>query len=148
MLSLDEGDRDRPYDDKTQLRVRAPVGNITIGRGRNLDAKPLSRAAIEFLFDEDLNDALQIAVDFVGIGCWERLTENRQLALLNLAFNIGNRLRTFQKMLAAIKAEDYPIAGLELRRSLWALQVDPKERPGIGRDDRVINLLEKDRYDY
>lgn len=148
MLSRDERDTPYPYDDATAQRVKAPKGNVTIGRGRNLDAKPLSRAAIEFLFDEDLNDALVVAIPAVGREVWEYLSENRQLALINLAFNLGGRLFGFKEMLAAIRAGDFARAGAELRDSKWATQVDPHDRKNLGRDDRVINLLEKDQYDY
>ena len=149
MLSLDEGIRDQPYDDATGVPLIAPFGLITIGIGRNLDANPLEQRVIRLIFRIDLRVARKDAVAVVGLETWNRLSENRKLGLVNLAFNMGRtRLSGFKKMIAAIKAQDFVEAGKELRDSLWASQVDRNGRAGEGRDDRVISLIEKDRYDY
>jgi len=149
MLTRDEGVQRMPYDDATGVPVRAPKGFLTIGVGHNLDSKPLSNAVIYQILSEDVAVATATAKDVVGIEVWDGLTENRKLALINLAFSMKPQsLRSFKKMLSAIRRSDWPAAGQELRESLWAKQVDPKCQPNQGRDDRVINLLEKDQYDY
>lgn len=149
MLNRDEGCFRVCYDDATGLPIHAPVGNISIGIGHNLAAKPLPNTIIFELLKLDVADAISDAKSALGVEVYEKLTENRKLAIINLAFNMGViRLRSFVKMIAAIKADDYELAAKELRSSMWATQVDPKCRPNEGRDDRVITLLEKDRYDY
>lgn len=149
MLTRDEGLQRVPYDDFTGNPVRAPKGNLTIGVGHNLDSKPLSNAVILLLLSEDVDGAIATAIDVVGTEVWNKLSENRKLALINLAFNMKPQsLRSFKHMLYAIRKEDWVSAGRELRESLWARQVDPKQQPNQGRDDRVVNLLEKDQYDY
>jgi len=149
MLSIDEGIRYMPYDDATGLFLVAPVGLITIGIGRNLEANPLEEKVVRLIFRLDLRIAKKDAVAVIGIVSWEGLSENRKLGLVNLAFNLGRtRLSGFKKMISAIKAQDFVTAGKELRDSRWAGQVDRHSRAGEGRDDRVIALIEKDRYDY
>lgn len=149
MFTRDEGAQRNPYDDATGTRIKAPKGNVTIGVGRNLDAKPLSNAIMFSLLEEDLEQAIDIARDVVGAGVWNNLTDNRKLALVNLAFSLGSAgLRTFKKMLLAVQKSDWAAAGAELRTSLWAHQVDKPQVPNQGRDDRVVHLLEDDHYDY
>ena len=149
MLSRDEGIKGYPYDDVTGLPVRAPRGNLTIGVGHNLDSKPLSDRVLFFILSEDADAAMDTAIDVVGVEVWDRLSENRKLALINLAFNMKPQsLRSFRDMLEAIRIGNWAVAGAELRESLWARQVDPKHIINQGRDDRVIKLLEKDEYDY
>ena len=149
MLALDEGIERRPYDDSTGKAVKAPVGNLTIGVGRNLDAKPLSNSIILAILKEDVNDAIQDVKAIIGERVWELLSDNRKMALINLAFSLGERgLRKFQRMLTAIIENDFKKAGDELQQSLWAKQVDRRNSPLEGRDYRVIRLLRDDIYEY
>ncbi len=83
ILTKDEGRRSRVYDDldgrdyfeKVHDFVLAaddaglepiPLGNPTIGVGRDLDSRPLSDAAIDFLLTEDLEENLPIARRWMG----------------------------------------------------------------------------------
>lgn len=142
MLKFDEGCRNLPYDDATSLSLSAPVGKMTIGIGRNLNAKPLSNNAIYYLFLEDLSDAICDARMVLGYDAFERLSFPRKAALINLAFNMGaTRLATFKRMLKAIREENWERAAVELLDSKWASQVDPKKRKEQGRDYRVYKLL-------
>lgn len=149
MLSRDEGSRNYPYDDATGYPVKAPLGNLTVGIGHNLDSKPLSDTVIYCILSEDIDIATNTAIDIIGHETWDKLSENRKLALINLAFNMRPQsLRSFKHMLEAIRSDDWETAGKELRDSLWSRQVDPRQHLNQGRDDRVIKLLEKDEYDY
>lgn len=149
MLTRDEGVVRTPYDDATGLPIKAPKGNVTIGVGHNLDAKPLSNGAILAILTDDVEEATLVAQDIVGLAVWAKLSLNRRLALINLAFSLGpSGLRSFKKMLAAVAGSDWSKAGSELRNSLWARQVDTAQVPNQGRDDRVVRLLEDDEYEY
>lgn len=149
MLARDEGVRYKPYDDKTRKDIKAPIGSVTLGIGRNLDAKPLSNALVLAILREDVADAIADAKSVIGESLFESLSANRKLALINLAFNLGrSRLAGFTRMIRAIKSGQWTVAGQELRDSQWWYDVDPKQQPGEGRDDRVYNLLVRDRYDY
>jgi lysozyme len=100
-LIRDEGDKPFPYVDFK--------GNITIGIGRNLTAKGLSAAETRFLFDNDIT-SLVVALN-LSIPWWTSLSDARQRALANMAFNLGPAgLLTFRKMLAAIQARDWKTA--------------------------------------
>lgn len=149
MLTVDEGNTAHAIDDANGKPVKAPKGKLTIGIGHNLEAKPLSAAVRRMIFEEDLDDAVREAVNVVGENFFNSLTTNRRLALVNLAFNLGETgLAKFKNMIGALKVHDYLMAGAHLRDSLWADQVDPNRRPNQGRDDRVIRLITEDYYDY
>lgn len=149
MLTRDEGAIRNPYDDATGRMLKAPKGNVTIGVGHNLDQKPLSNNVMLAMLQEDVAEASTIAQDIVGLEVWAKLSVNRKLALINLAFSLGSAgLRNFKKMLAAVRRFDFSQAGLELTDSLWAHQVDREQVPNQGRDDRVKRLLMEDEYDY
>ena len=148
MLKRDEGVSSTPYDDATGNPVLAPTGNVTIGIGRHIFANPLTEDEMLYLLKNDIKAARKVCAEYVGQQKFSSLTSHRRLALTCLAFNLGNRLKTFKKMLAAIESDDWQTAAKELRDSLWAKQVDPKGRVNEGRDDRLALMLEKDVYPY
>ncbi|MCK9342307.1 MAG: glycoside hydrolase family protein [Prevotella sp.] len=93
------------------------VGHQLIGNERHIKRITLKKAG-EFL-EEDIHDA-QITLDRIFGNSWLSWTEARQHALLNMAFNIGEtRLRGFKNMIAAIKAQDWPLASREVKDSLY-----------------------------
>lgn len=148
MLYQDEGCIGYPYDDATGKTVPAPVGKLSIGIGHNLDAAHLCNAAIKAQFEHDLRTAQAIARRVLGPMPYDRLSQFRRLAVINLAFSLGEAgLSKFKDTLAAIRAEDWEKAGSQLKQSLWWRQVDPKQVKGLGRDDRVFKLLVHDSFD-
>jgi len=109
-----EGDKRKPYQDTE--------GHWTIGVGRNLEAKPLSDAVVALMLDEDINEA-RATCQHIFPG-FDTLSEGRQHALIDMAFNLGPpRLRKFVKMIAAINARDFETAASEAIHSKWATQV-------------------------
>lgn len=148
MLLQDEGLRRVPYDCGTGKVLMAPVGETTIGIGHNLEAHPLSNEVIDLILKEDLARAETSAAAVLDPEIFESLTENRKLGLINLAFNLGEAgLRSFDRMISAIRLSDWPKVEKELRSSLWAKQIDPRLTDN-GRDDRVVSLLAHDTYIY
>ena len=113
MLQRHEGYRSTIYIDS--------VGVETIGYGHNLH-KPLTRAAIEHIFNDDVRDASN---DCLHAFPWLlELNEARQWVLINMCFNMGiNRLQGFKKFLQAVALGDYETAANEMLDSLWAKQV-------------------------
>ena len=106
MLKRHEGLRLKPYVDT--------VGRLTIGYGRNLDAKGISDAEAGILLG---NDAAAAITDLEHFGA-------RQAALVDLAFNVGKvGFRKFTRMIAAIEAGDFDRAAAELLDSSYARQV-------------------------
>jgi lysozyme len=100
-----EGDRQFPYDDATG---KPPVtkGKLTIGIGHNLTDLGISSSIRDQLFREDYYEALDDLED--NFPWFEDLDEARQLAMLDLRFNLGPRtFRTFKATLARVQARDW-----------------------------------------
>ena len=114
MLEQDEGFKPKPY--------RCSAGKLTIGYGRNLEDKGISREEASYLLHEDIRDAIKFLDQ--QLPWWKNLDgEARQEALVNMAFNLGGRLLGFKKMLAALQSKDYERAADEALDSKWAGQV-------------------------
>jgi lysozyme len=131
-LTRDEGDEPNPY--------QCTAGAWTIGRGRNLEAQPLTGGEWKTLLDAGeisvtLSPAgserlLRNGIASVQIQCattftwWHRLDEARRDVVANMVYNLGlPRLLGFKHMLAAIAAGDYGLAADELLDSRYARQV-------------------------
>lgn len=113
-LSRDEDVRTKPYKDS--------VGKLTIGVGRNLDDKGLSKAEINILLNNDINDS-EADLDRT-FPWWRQLSDNRQRVLLNMCFNLGiKRLAGFKNMLKDVQNGLFDRAAVEMLDSLWARQV-------------------------
>ena len=124
-LSRDEDVRTKPYKDS--------VGKLTIGVGRNLDDKGLSKAEINILLNNDINDC-ESDLDR-EMPWWRQLSDNRQRVLLNMCFNLGiPRLKGFKSMLRDVQNGLYDQAAVEMIDSLWARQVG-------GRAVRLAKLM-------
>lgn len=87
-----------------QYVYTCPKGYQTIGVGRNLETKGLSKAEIFYLLENDILDAklylLDIFKDF------HSLSEARQNVLIEMVFNLGNGgFKKFKKLIEAIKAK-------------------------------------------
>lgn len=122
-LILDEGLRLRQY--------KCSAGYPTIGVGHKLsntlhdgEAWPQEidlRQAGHYLA-EDIQDAIMTVQRIFPD--WEKWSEARQHALINMAFNLGEgKLRGFKRMIAAIHEGDWLRAAVEAKDSLWYRQV-------------------------
>jgi lysozyme len=115
------------WDEDIQRYVpyRDSLGVLTIGVGRNLYGRGLSKMECMYLLNNDLIDSekdLDKALPF-----WRTLTPLRQLVLVEMMFNLGlGRFNTFHNMKAAIKAGNYSNAADEMLKSKWAKQVGDK----------------------
>jgi lysozyme len=128
-LMRDEGVRYDAYRDK--------MGNWTIGIGHLLGAGTIPRMSsitdeeMTALYNFDVQTAENRARMYVNN--WVLLDSVRQDALINMAFNLGNKLGAFSKFLAAVNrahnlsfgGEDvaWADAGREMADSLWFKQV-------------------------
>lgn len=114
-LVRDEGWKRKLYKD-TQ-------GVWTIGCGRNLIDNGVSDMEAEMLLNNDIDQAEKTVLSIFGSDFYS-WAEARQLALLNMAFNLGvNGLKTFTRMIAAIKENNWDKAAQCALESLWAKQV-------------------------
>lgn len=123
-LAIDEGDRDYPYDDATGKRLLPGdtlKGNLTVGTGYNLTARPLSARVRALLLDECLDECL---IDLMSFPWFNKLDAVRQRAVVNFRFNVGRAgFRGFPKFIDALSKEDYLGACFELTSAKWAHQV-------------------------
>jgi lysozyme len=113
-LRLHEGERLKPY--------RCTAGKLTIGIGRNLEDRGISRDESAYLLGNDIDDhwrELLKALPWV-----EQLDEVRQRVLLDMAFNLGVAgLLAFKKTLGTIREGNYEKAASMMLDSKWAKQV-------------------------
>lgn len=143
-LILHEGLILKPY--------KCPAGYWTIGVGRNLEAKGLTREeqckilgqcglskadVIEILKERGItkDEALfLLASDVAAVQAalskhdwYSKLDEVRKKVVVDMAFNLGvDGILKFKKMIAALKRGDYEAATAEMVDSKWHRQV--KER--------------------
>ncbi len=113
-LKAHEGFRLRPY--------RCTAGKLTIGVGRNLESRGISKDEAELMLENDILIAVsEIELYFPWVG---KLSKSRQLVVVDMCFNMGiGRLRGFKKMLTAIAMGDFDRAATEMLDSTWANQV-------------------------
>lgn len=96
-------------------------GDFIVGFGRNLSKRGISQNEAFILLDEDMMyfsaKLLQLFPYF------EKLSENRKIALINMCFNIGvQNFMLFKNMHDALDKEDYSKAALAMLDSKWAQQ--------------------------
>lgn len=117
-ISFEEGLRFKPY--------KCTAGKLTIGYGRNLEDVGITKEEAEILLDNDIRRVVE-ALD-KRIPWWVDLSQNRQRALVNMAFQLGvDGLMQFKKMIAALERKDYVTACREALDSKWA-KVDTPQR--------------------
>jgi lysozyme len=113
-LRLHEGERLKPY--------RCTAGKLTIGVGRNLDDRGITREESAMLLANDITAEereLLRALPWVAM-----LDEVRQRVLLDMSFNMGLvGLLGFKNTLARIEAGQYQAAATMMLDSKWAKQV-------------------------
>jgi GH24 family phage-related lysozyme (muramidase) len=90
---------------------------------------PITREQAEALLDYDVRAAATDASDLVGRVIFEELPEVVQIAMADMAFNMGigtgvpGGLDDFHKMLAAVRSGDFMLAAREMLDSKWHKQV-------------------------
>jgi lysozyme len=116
-LRVKEGLKLKPY--------KCPTGHLTIGYGRNLEAKGISIKDAEFMLAEDVSESISnLKRVFPKM---EEFSEQRQIALIDMIFNLGmGTFLTFTKMIMAIEMGDWNEAARQVESSLYARQVGPR----------------------
>lgn len=113
-LRDDEGLELKPYTDTT--------GNLTIGYGRNLSAKGLSKTECEFLLANDARESIELAKN--NLPWFDSLSIPRQAVITNMIFNLGlDGVMKFKNMLNSIQVGNFRQASIEMLDSEWANQV-------------------------
>lgn len=118
-LNRDEGLSLKPY--------RCTSGKLTIGIGRNLDDFGITEAEAICLEENDIARAVEACRRLFP--SWDSMTDARQEALANMAFNLGeNGLAKFKQMRAAIEAGDWHTASQAVLSSRYAYQVGDRAK--------------------
>lgn len=116
-LRIDEGVVEHAYQDS--------LGYWTIGVGHLIDKRKggkLSDRLIAWILFEDITE--KITELDKRIPWWRELDDDRQDALVNMAFNLGtDGLLGFVKFLALLRDKKFVAASNEMLDSLWAKQV-------------------------
>jgi lysozyme len=140
-LELHEGLRLSPYDDTE--------GNVTIGIGFNVTAR--GYRSLEALLGRGIGDPPHVSEAEARAVCqWDidnlepqvikmfpfylQLNEVRQRVVLDMTFNMGASILEFTRTRAAVEAQDWSLATMQLYRSKWAHQVH-------GRADRLARMM-------
>lgn len=126
-------------DEEEVLHVyQDSLGFWTLGVGRMVDPKKgggISKEESAYLLN---NDIIKVEADLdLFVPWWRNLSENRQLVLANMCFNMGiSTLLTFKNTLKAMSEGQYDVAAEGMRESKWARQVGK-------RAVRLIKLMEE-----
>jgi lysozyme len=108
-----EGLKLRPY--------RCTGGALTIGVGRNLDAKGITEAEARFMLANDIEEVWRAVV--TNLPWVTKLTDTRQRVICEMGFQLGiGGLLSFKNTLAAVQAGRYADAAAGMLQSRWASQ--------------------------
>lgn len=145
-LCIHEGIRLSPY--------KCSEGYLTIGVGRNLITNPITeeekkvvgdwqhgitKNAAFYLLRNDIKRVEQECREHIPF--WKQLDDERQYALLDMAFNLGIRgLLQFKKMLSDIGIGNYRGAAKECLNSNYAKQTGK-------RAERIAKAIETGRFE-
>lgn len=130
MLVEDEGFRAKPY--------RCTAGKLTIGVGRNLEDRGITKEEALYLLDNDIKACFKELT--AALPWFAELDEVRQMVLINMAFNLGlHGLLKFKNTLSLIATGQYKKASVEMLDSLWAKQVGRRAL-------RLSKMLETGQY--
>lgn len=131
-LARDEAYKLKAYQDT--------LGNWTIGIGHLLGDRPrmteITPAEAEALFDSDVTRAEWVASSWFPN--WKYMDDIRQRAFINMCFNLGSRIGSFVKFIAAMERLNWKEATIEMLDSLWARQVGDRAK-------RLAIMIEKGR---
>ena len=110
------------HDNGNHKVYECPAGYLTAGWGHNLDSHGVLNTTAEEWLRQDLA-AAQSEVS-KNVDAWDKLNAPRKSVLIDMVFNMGwPTLSKFKKFLAALDAEDWEEAALEMEDSNWFKQV-------------------------
>ena len=111
-VKFHEGLELKPYLDSSA------VGVLTIGYGRNLEDRGITKEEAEMLL---LNDLAISTKEGESFGFFKDLTDNRQDVIIEMIFNLGlTRFKKFKKTIGYINQANHSAAADEMLDSKWA----------------------------
>lgn len=142
VLIVDEGKKHQPYKDSRGFWTIG-VGHFI---GKNLESLELSERIVMMMLEEDIAKATNIVIRIFGLSTWDSWGAARRDAVTCLVFSMGEGderrgFLSFRNTIRAIREGKWEEAASNLLDSKWAKDVDPKQREGKGRDDRLAYML-------
>lgn len=129
LLTVHEGCKLKPY--------RCTAGKLTIGIGRNLDDKGISKKEALFMLTNDIRECEHDLTSRIFKNQFYTFPEDIQLVLLDMRFQMGWRgFRRFKKMICAFKENDYVEAIVQMIDSRWYRKIP-------NRPDNLIKMVEE-----
>jgi len=112
MLIAHEGMRFTPY--------RCTAGKLTIGVGRSLDTKGITKEEAIMLLNNDISECKRDLANLVFKGQFYKFPEPVQHVLMDMRFQLGWKgFRGFRKMIIAFKELNYEEAIVQMMDSAW-----------------------------
>lgn len=109
-------------------------GFTTVGYGRNLSTRGISKAMAELMLKEDLAYC-KVKLD-TYYEWWQTLYSGSKIVLQDMCINLGfNGLTKFKKMLGALFRDNYKEASWHLMNSRYGVQL-----PGRAKRNRDLIL--------
>lgn len=110
------------HEGRVAKLYKCSAGFNTIGVGHNLDANPISDAAIDVILTDDIA-GVERDLDR-ALPWWRNEDTVRQAAMIDLCFNMGiGTLLTFKNTLQSWRERFYGGAARGLEQSKWFTQV-------------------------
>lgn len=129
-LVKSEGLKLKPY--------KCTSGKLTIGVGRNLEARGISKQEAFVLLDNDIAYFRKQCEKYVA--CFKKLSPQRQNILIDMMFNLGvTGILRFKNMLKYLEKEDFVSAAKEMIDSEWYRQVG-------SRSARLVKMMVENKY--
>ncbi|MBT7628766.1 MAG: glycoside hydrolase family protein [Desulfobacula sp.] len=114
-----EGERLHPYF--------CPAGKLSLGIGRNIEDKGISREESRFLLWNDIQESFKYLKRYFPE--FSNYPENIQHVMVDMILNLGpGGFLKFRKMIDAIEAQNWPKMAKEMKDSNWYHQVKSRAK--------------------
>jgi len=125
MLIEHEGIKYAPY--------KCTAGKTTIGIGHNLDDKGISKAVVDLMYEEDVEEVLSDLNTLFDN--FDALPEQIQLVLADMRFQLGaSGFRAFKLMIRDVKNKNWPGMIFQMKKTRWYQQTP-------GRVNDLISII-------
>jgi lysozyme len=130
LLKFEEGFRAHPY--------KCTEGRVTLGYGRNLEARGVSEFEAALMLSEDM---AHFRKEATAAFAWFNLIDVvRQDVITAMCFQLGTKgVAQFKNMIAAVRVHDYEKAAKEMLNSAWYRQTP-------GRAKRMAEMMRTGKY--
>lgn len=134
---IKENEGSRKNNQGRHILYKCPAGKWTCGYGRNAESNGFSETEANMMLEHDIEDSLRDLIDIFGFDEILVLTRNRQIALIDMIFNLGKgRFLKFKKMIQAIQEKNFLEAARQIEDSKYFRQLQ-------NRANRNIKLMKK-----